>query len=694
MEDIPAPIVSENEALVQVHYSCISAGTEISGLERTGCTLTRSVLRSPERILKAMDMIRRKGFKSAVARVSNLKEKENAGTRTGYSASGVVLEVGNNISDLQPGDRVACAGAGIADHAEFIAVPRNLMVPVSGELLLAPASTVTLGAIALQGVRRTDPKLGDNVAVIGLGIIGQITIQLLKLNGCRVVGIDIDRSRVELAISLGLDRGLTPSEDMIDEIIRFSGGEGVDSVIITASTSSSEVVNRALKLCRRKGNVVIVGAVGMDIERTEFYARELDLLISTSYGPGRYDDEYELNGNDYPYAYVRWTENRNLAEYLRLLAERKLEIKPMIEKIYSIEDTPQAYQALAAESKKPLIVLLEYHREPPLERKVIVGKSSPARDRINVAVIGAGNFLRKTHLPNLSRLGKYYNVYAVSDKDGTTAKAIASRYDASYATTDYREVLKDEAIDLVIIGTRHHLHAGIAEAALRAGKAVLLEKPMALNQRELMDLNRVIQETQSLFMMGFNRRFSPFIKKIKETISDRQGPMIINYQMNAGYLPPKHWVHGPEGGGRNIGEACHIYDLFTHLTGSEAESISGASISPRTGQYLRNDNFAAIITFRDGSIGNLVYTSLGHPDLSKEWMNIYYDGKVIQMDDYRELRFIGIKDRYPSSSQPEKGHYQELEELGARFTRGGALPIPLWEMVQATEISFSVEECL
>ena len=309
-------------------------------------------------------------------------------------------------------------------------------------------------------------------------------------------------------------------------------------------------------------------------------------------------------------------------------------------------------------------------------------------------MIGAGTFARNTHLPNLAGLSRYYSIYAIADKDGTNAKAVASRYGASYATTDYQEVLKDKAIDLVIIGTRHHLHAGIAEAALRAGKAVLLEKPMALNHRELKDLNRVIKETEVPFMMGFNRRFSPAMKRVKEILSDRQGPMIINYQMNAGYLPSKHWVHGPEGGGRNIGEACHIYDLFTYLTRSEVESISAASIIPRTGQYLRNDNFAAIITFRDGSIGNLVYTSLGHPDLSKERMDIYCDGKVIRMDDYRELRLHGIKGRLPSASQPEKGHFQELEELGARFTKGGAFPIPLPEMVQATEISFAVEEYL
>lgn len=694
VEDIPAPVISENEVLVQVHYSCISTGTEITGLKRTGNTLAQSALRSPERILKALDMIRKKGFKSAVARVSSLKEKEDAGTRTGYSASGVVLEVGNNIADLQPGDRVACAGAGIADHAEFIAVPRNLMVPVPGDLLLAPASTVTLGAIALQGVRRTDPKLGDNVAVIGLGILGQITAQLLKLSGCRVVGVDLDSSRVELATSLGLDRGLTSSEDMVDEIIRFSGGEGVDSVIITASTPSSEVVNRAMKLCRRKGKVVIVGAVGMDIERKEFYARELDLLISTSYGPGRYDDEYELKGRDYPYAYVRWTENRNLAEYLRLLSEGKLEIEPLIGKVYSIDEAPQAYQSLSVESNKPLIVLLEYHREPTMERKIILSEPRPVRGRINVAVIGAGSFVRKTHLPNLADLSRYYTIYAIADKDGTNARALASRYDASYATTDYREILKDKAIDLVIIGTRHHLHAGIAGAALRAGKTVLLEKPMALNRDELKELSRVIEETGIPFMMGFNRRFSPAIQKIKEVLSGRQESIMINYQMNAGYLPTDHWVHGSEGGGRNIGEACHIYDLFIHLTGSEPVSISASSINPRSGQYLRNDNFIATITFRDGSIGNLLYTSLGHPDLSKERMDIYYEGKAIRMDDYREIIFYGIEVQLPSVSQQEKGHHQELESLGLRFTHGDALPIPIREMVEATEISFAVEECL
>jgi len=694
VDEIPAPIASEDEVLVQVHYSCISAGTEIAGLQRTGATLARSALKKPQRILKALALIRSKGLKAAVARVNSLKDKEDAGVRTGYSASGVVLEVGENITDLKPGDRVACAGAGIADHAEFIAVPRNLLVRVPKDLPLTLASTVTLGSIAIQGVRRADPALGDNVAVIGLGILGQITAQLLRANGCRVIGMDLDSDRVEFARSQGLERGVSSAPQMVDEVISFTGGYGADVVIVTASTASSQVVNQAMKMCRRKGKVVVVGAVGMDLDRGDFYAKELDLLISTSYGPGRYDDEYELRGKDYPYGYVRWTENRNMEEYLRLLACKEVRIDTLIDKTYTIEDAPDAYRELDTAEQKPLIVLLEYHQEPPLERKVIVNQGKPRRDCLRVAVIGAGTFVQNTHLPNLSKLSRDYQVGAIVDKQGTNAKAVAARYGVAYATTDIEQVLQDDAVDVVLIGTRHNHHASIAARAARAGKAVLLEKPMALNQGELTSLVDVLEETKTPFMMGFNRRFSPCAKKIKEILAARQGPIVVNYQMNAGFLPPDHWTQGPEGGGRNIGEACHIYDLFAYLAESEVESVNACAITPPSKRFQRNDNFTASVKFEDGSVCNLVYTAMGHPDVSKERMEVYCENTIIQMDDYKGLAIFGPSATFPALRRSEKGHLEELQEFATHLREGNGQPIPLWQMIQATQISFEVEALL
>ena len=690
VEEVPAPIIDENEVLVQVHYSCISKGTEIAGLATSGTPLYKKVLGRPQNIKKALDMLRREGFSKTIARV---KGKLLEGSPTGYSAAGIVLECGKEIKDLKPGDRVACAGAGISNHAEFIAVPRNLVVKVPEEIPLDFASTMTLGSIAMQGVRRADPRLGEIVAVIGLGILGQLTVQMLKAAGCRVAGIDLNQRRINIAMGLGMDKGLNPARDnIVEEAIRFSNGFGVDSVILTAATGSSEPVNQAMEMCRRKGKVVIVGAVGLDLKRDEFYKKELDVLISTSYGPGRYDERYEHKGYDYPYAYVRWTENRNMQEYLRLLREKKINLGPLIEKIYPVEKAATAYEELKTGESKPLIVLLEYNKESVPERKVVISEPRISRDKLNVALIGAGSFARGTHLPNLQRLSNIYNLHAVVSKTGSNAKAVSKQYDASYATTDFEQVLSDKNVDIVIITTRHNMHARMAIQAAKAGKFVFVEKPMALNRKELAELVQVLEETKVPFMVGFNRRFSPYAQRIKEIVKDRLNPMIINYRMNAGFIPKEHWVHTEEGGGRNIGEACHIYDLFNFFTESKVTSIGAKSITPKSDQYTSSDNFIATVKYKDGSLCNLIYTALGSEDYPKEEMDIYVDGKIICLDDYRKLDISGANIRGRKSPMPEKGHYEELIEFAKCIKEGNGYPIPLWELIQATEISFDVEE--
>jgi len=688
--DVPAPFVGAGEVLVQVHYSCISTGTEMSGIKSSGEPLYKKALKKPQDVKKTLEMIRTRGLKNTIVRV---KSKIDMAKPIGYSASGVVLEVGKEIKDIKQGDRVACAGLGIANHAEFIAVPRNLMVKVSQDLPLDIASTVTLGSIAMQGVRRAHPRLGEYVIVIGLGILGQLTSQMLKVNGCKVIGIDKDQKRVDTALSLGMDRGLNSANgNIIDEVMRFSNGFGVDSVIITASTQSSEIINQAMEMCRKKGRVVIVGAVGLNLKREEFFNKELDVLMSTSYGPGRYDEKYELKGEDYPYAYVRWTENRNMEEYLCLLDNKKINIKPLIERIYPVEDALKAYDELKTGSSRPLTVLLEYNKESISERKIIVSTKNIQKDKINVALIGAGGFAKGTHLPNLKRSNSLYNIYGISDKDGNNAKSIAKEYGASYATTDFKEVLKDKDVNMLIIATRHNLHAQMAAEAAEAGKAIFLEKPMALNREELNKLVAVLEKTKVPFMVGFNRRFSPYVKRIKEVIKNRQNPMIINYRENAGFMPKDHWVHTEEGGGRNIGEACHIYDLFNFLTESEVESISVSSIVPKTEQYSGNDNFVTTIKYRDGSVCNLVYTALGTRKVPKEKMEIYVDGKILHLNDYKKLEIFGTRVEKMGTKIQSKGHYEEMIEFAKSIKEGDGYPIPLWQLIQATQISFQVEE--
>jgi len=701
IEEMPTPIAGPGEVLVQVHYSCISAGTEMSGMKASSkpVPLYRKALRQPERVKKALDMIRTKGIAATVAKLTRMqkteKDRSELGMPTGYSAAGTILEVGEEIEDLKVGDRVACAGAGIANHAEFIAVPRNLVVKLPEAVPFDLASTVTLGAIAMQGVRRAEPEIGHIVAVVGLGILGQMAVQMLKVGGCRVVGIDLDASRIERAKGLGMDAGINPAAtDAVRVVTRFAGGYGVDSVILTAASESSALINDAMAMCRRKGRVVIVGAVGLDLSRHDFYAKELDVLISTSYGPGRYDDSYELQGQDYPYAYVRWTENRNMESYLRLIGDGRLDIRPLIDKIYPINDAPQAYADFGGEGNKPLIALLQYEEDVRRENRVVVADRLPVRGKLNVALVGVGAFIKGTHLPNLAVLTEQFSIRAIVDKIGSNAKAEANRHGASYATTNIGEVLKDEDVNVVIIGTRHNLHAQFAVEAARAGKAVFLEKPMAMNAEELDQLTCVLEETKVPFMVGFNRRFSPYAVKIKKLVTDRTNPMIINYRTNAGFIPREHWVHTPEGGGRNIGEACHIYDLFNFLTDAQVNHVYASAITPKTAQVGRNDNFVATIEYTDGSVANLIYTGQGHGDAPKEQMDVYCDNTILCLNDYRELTAFGRNIIGGAVRGSDKGHRAELVAFAKSIQEGDGYPIPLWQLVQATQVSFAVDQQL
>ena len=692
VEEVPAPVPGENECLVQVHYSCISVGTEVSGLEMASLPLYKKALKQPEKAQKILRMLKNHGLAETVAQVKN---RLDAATPIGYSASGIVLEVGSNIKDIKRGDRVACVGAGVANHAEFIVAGRNLLVNIPEGLPLDASSTVALGGIAMQAVRRATPGLGEIFAVIGLGALGQLVAQMLKANGCRVIGLDVDQRRVDLAVSLGANRGINPTKDnVVEEVTKFSNGYGVDSVIVTASTKSSEVINQAMEMCRKKGRVVVVGAVGLDLKREELYKKELDLLISTSYGPGRYDRRYETEGRDYPYAYVRWTENRNMEHYLALLRDQRVDIRSLIEKVYSVGDAPVAYEGLKAADNKPLMVLLKYDQETKPARKIVVSQSKTSASRLNVGLVGAGSFGRGIHLPNLKRLGEFYNIYAIASKVGSKAKEAAEQFEASYATSDFAEVLEDENVDLVIITTRHNLHARMAIEAAKAGKAIFVEKPMALNEEELDELTKVLEETKVPFMVGFNRRFSPYAKRAKEVVKDRLNPMIINYRMNAGFIPKEHWVHTQEGGGRNIGEACHIYDLFNFFTDSETESVTAHAIDPKTQQYARNDNFIVTVKYKDGSVCNLVYTALGAKEVPKEQMEIYVDGKIIRLDDYKKLDVFGTRTKGLETKTSQKGHLEELAAFAKSIKEKDGYPIALWQLIQATQISFEVEKSI
>ncbi len=694
VDNVPAPQVEAGTVLVHVDHSCISAGTELSGVRASAAPLWKRAVREPAKVRRVVEMVVTQG----IGHTRNvLSGKLATGSPTGYSAAGTIIEVGTDVYDVQPGARVACAGAQAAHHAEYINVPRNLVVEIPEGLDFARASTVTLGAIALQGIRRAQPTLGETFVVLGLGLLGQLTAQMLRINGCHVVGVDLLRDRIARALSLGMDVGLHPDDgNDIEQVSRLTDSIGADGVIITAATPSDEVISTAFKMCRKKGRVVLVGDVGLNLNRTDFYQKELDFFISSSYGPGRYDNHYEEQGLDYPVAYVRWTENRNMGEYLRLLADGRLRIEPLIDAVYPLDQAETAYAALNTGEKRPLMVLLSYPKTDLPPARIIPNPTVQpfGQNQIKVAVIGAGSFAKGVHLPNLRRQADTYTLKTVISRTGHNAAAAAKQFGAADATTDYEQALNDTEIDLVVISTRHNLHATMTLQALRAGKHVLVEKPLALTQAELDEIEAFYQNAIGkvpILLTGFNRRFSPYARRVAELVSHRSNPLLINYRMNAGHILLDNWVHTQEGGGRNRGEACHIYDLFTYLTGSKVVAVQAQTVKPTTSYYSATDNFVATLTFEDGSLASLTYTALGSRDYPKEQMDIFVDGKVLSLNDYKSLTITGAKSAGLSSQIADKGHAEELRALARAIRGGGDWPIPLWQQIQATQIALQVE---
>ncbi len=694
VEDVPAPQVSPGTVVVRVAHSCISAGTEISGVRSSGEPVWKRAMKHPDEVKLALKMASEQG----VRRIHRMvKSKLTSGTAIGYSAAGVVLAVGEGVNDVVVGDRVACAGAQCAHHAEIIRVPRNLLVRLPDSLTTHDASTVTLGAIALQGVRRLEPSLGETVVVVGLGILGQLVIQILRANGCQVVGIDLDAGRVKQARAMGADYAFQPSdENAIGQVQRFTKGYGADGVIITASTSSDSVLSQAFQMCRKRGRVVLVGDVGMNIERADMFKKELDFRISTSYGPGRYDETYEEGGIDYPFSHVRWTENRNMEEYLRLLDKGLVNLDGLVTRVVDIDDAGNTYQEMKNGSSD-LMVLLQYPDRP--DDVVSIAKVSlndlPAiSNAAGIGVIGAGSFAKSMHLPNIESMPELFSIKAIMSWTGHNAKAVASQFKADYATTDMAEVLADETVNAVLITTRHNQHGQQVIESLKAGKHVFVEKPLALTAHELDQIENLYagDECRTILLTGFNRRFSPHMTRLKEILETRSNPMILNYRMNAGYVPLDNWVHGEEGGGRNLGEACHIYDLFTYLTGAQVKKVQAQGINPRTGYYGVNDNFVVSISFDDGSVATLTYTALGNTAHTKEQLDLYVDGKVILMNDYKTLDITGVKQKGLTTRRIEKGQVEELRAFGEAITTGSSWPIPLWQQLQATRIALQVED--
>lgn len=699
VEEVPAPSVAPGEVLVRVAHSLISTGTEgagIRGAQGSGAkSPVQRLVEDPALAAKAARKVARDGLSATVRAVRGVGDGTPELAALGYSAAGTVMAAGPGADGFAVGDIVACAGAGFANHAEYISVPQNLVVHVPEGLRTAEAAFVTLGAIAMQGLRRAKVGLGDRVGIVGLGLLGQIGSQIACAAGCRVLGVDLDQARVDLAVSNGAEAGLTPdSGDPIAAAMKMSEGNGLDAVVIYAASKSSALANQAFRMTRERGKVVVVGAIGMELERPVFYQREQDFLISRSYGPGRYDPSYELDGLDYPIAHVRWTENRNMGEFLRLAASRAVRLDTLVAAEYPVEEATEAYAFALGATGAKVATLLAYPSEhdvgtPSRSRRFASVRTTGApRDVVRIGLIGAGGFAQGMHIPNIAKLPGV-ELRAVATRHGATAVTVAKRAGAPLATTDYREILADPEIDAVIIATRHNLHAQLSIEAAKSGKHVFVEKPLALTAEECAAVTTAVAEAGVSLVVGFNRRYSPHVRLAKKLLAEREGPKMMVYRANAGFIPLTSWVYDPaEGGGRILGEACHFIDLLTYLAGSEATSVYAIPLTRVGAEYSSINNLAMTISFADGSVGQIMYAGNGTSDYPKERIEVTCDRTAIGIDDFRSTVVAGFGSSEGLTTKAiDKGHLECMREFVDAVAGRGELELSVVDGVRGTIVA-------
>ncbi|MBA2733650.1 MAG: Gfo/Idh/MocA family oxidoreductase [Acidobacteria bacterium] len=695
--DVPTPLVQKGRVLVRAAASLISAGTERMAVDEGKKSLIERARERPELVKQVIEKAKNEGFMKTFNAV---RSKLGSSTALGYSAAGIVVGVGDDVTEFSIGERVACAGAGYASHAEVLSVPKNLCVRLPDEVSFDAGAFGTLGAIALQGVRLADPTLGESIVVIGLGLLGQITIQLLKANGCRVFGIDLDPAKVELALELGADGAAVSDENVKRIVLDWSRGRGADAVVITAGTPSNQPIELAGEISRLKGRVVAVGMVGLDVPRNLYFKRELSVMVSMSYGPGRYDPEYEERGHDYPFAYVRWTENRNIEAFLDLVAENRVNVERLITHRFSIEEGERAYQLIAGETKEPYLgIVLQYDTERELERRIEINRiekagAPAAANVVRVGMIGAGVYAQAMLLPFYKAEGVDFR--AITTASGVSARDIAEKYGFNYCATSADDVLDDEEVNLVVVATRHDLHAELVRRALLKGKHVFVEKPLALNEEELQGVLDAAVNSTGQVMVGFNRRFSPLAQAAREFFHERRAPLSISYRVNAGRIPKSHWLQDPrEGGGRIIGEVCHFIDLMHFLTGSLVTRVFAESITSRNHEMVDEDNVFITLRFADGSNGSIAYLSEGDKAMPKERVEIFSEGKSFLLDDFRSsTSYRNGREESTKPRQQDKGQASETRAVCEVVLKNAPAPIALDDLAATTRATFRIRDSL
>lgn len=689
VHEVPNPVLIKGMVLIKNHFSVISAGTEGSTVNAARTSLIGKAKEKPQQVKQVLDVIVQQGPVQAYRAVT---KKLEAYSPLGYSSAGKVIAVGEGVTNFKEGDLVACAGAGYANHAEIIAVPVNLSVKLEKNADLKKAAYNTLGAIAMQSVRQADLRLGESCAVIGLGLLGQLTCLILKASGVRVVGIDVNTAAVETAdvqcTDLATHRNTPGIEDRISD---FTGGLGVDAVIIAAATDSTDPINFAGAIARKKGKVVILGAVPPAFDRDPYwYRKELELKMSCSYGPGRYDINYEEKGIDYPPAYVRWTEKRNMEAFQQLLADGKIDIDYLTTHEFDLVDAPKAYDMIVNKTEPYLGIIIRYDTDKQVleDRKIIVSQELPEAE-ISIAFIGAGSYAQGNLLPNIP---KWPNISrkGVLTSSGTTSKRVAERFAFEYCTSNEDDILKAESVNTVFIATRHDSHAGYVIKSLSAGKHVFVEKPLCLTKEELEKIVEIKNGSHvKQLCVGFNRRFSPLSTLLKKHLGS--GPMTMIYRVNAGKIPADTWIQDMElGGGRIIGEACHFIDYLTWLNGSLPVSIYASALPDAEG---KNDTVNISISFANGSTGVVAYYANGPKSLPKEYIEVYRSGAAGILDNFRKVEIFGKKKIRKNLFNQDKGQKQMVEGFLTGIHEGRSL-IPFDEIIAVTRASFAVLESI
>lgn len=691
VDEVPLPALSEGMVLIENQFSLISAGTERGTVKVAQANLLNKARQRPDLVAQVIQNIKKEGLKATISKV---KAKLDSLKALGYSTSGVVLSSMDSNGMFKVGDRVACAGVDYASHAEIVAVPQNLVVKIPDEVSSEDAAFTTLGAIAMQGIRQAEVTIGEKVCVIGLGLLGQITCQLLQANGCAVFGIDLSETFVSIANDHSADKALLRNDpNLVTACENFTNGHGFDTIIITAATQSNDPVELAGELARKKGKVVVVGVVPMNVPRDpHYYRKEIDIKMSCSYGPGRYDVGYEENGIDYPYAYVRWTEQRNMESFLDLLARKYINLKPLTTHIIDIADAEKAYDIILGKVKEPHIgILLKYSENETKLRTSIKIAGKPLAS-VNTGFIGAGSFAQSYLIPNVKSSGG--SLDGVVTSRGITAKNVGDKFGFNFCSSEVSDVLKNEKINTVFIATPHSSHASLVIRALEAKKNVFVEKPLAIS---LDELNLVIETkkkcTQPL-LVGFNRRFAPVSIQIKNEFQNTGEPMVINMRINAGFIPKDNWLQQKDiGAGRIIGEMCHFIDLMQFFTGSEPAKVYAESIASANDKITTADNIAIVVKFKDGSVGNLTYLANGDKGMPKELIEVFSGAKIGIINDFRDglIYKNGKAIKLKSSG---KGHKEEVEAFMGALKSGDDSPISFRSICLTTLTTFKIHDSL